>query len=79
MPLPRRGLADLCLAKSNLVCIYQKLRLRMLLVVHLELPSDFQLPEAESNLKEKARHEELTCTLKLIESNFKERNLRPIH
>ena len=51
----------------------------MLLVVHLELPSDFQLPEAESNLKEKARHEELTCTLKLIESTFKERNLRPIH
>ena len=51
----------------------------MLLVVHLELPSDFQLHEAESNLKEKARHEELNCTLKLIESNFKERNLRPIH
>ena len=42
----------------------------MLLVVHLELPSDFQLHEAESNLKEKARHEELTCTLKLIESNY---------
>ena len=44
----------------------------MLLVFHLELPFDFQLHKVESNLKEKARLEELTYTLKLTESNLKE-------
>ena len=70
MPLPYCGLEDLCLAKIILACIYQKLRLRMLLVFHVELPFDFQLHKVESTLK--ARQEELTYTLKLTESNLKE-------